>query len=231
MDVYQENSLNNTAVNKSRTRELVKTADGSFTLFIPEVQETYHSTHGAVQESMHVFIENGLKACDKEMIRVLEVGLGTGLNAMLTLQHATQKIDYCALEPYPLSKEILNELATSGSDKFEMKFHASNVGEWISIQENFSFVRMEIGLEEFSSEEKFDVIYYDAFGPRVEPGLWTLERIQQCFDLLNEGGVFVTYCAKGEVRRNLQAAGFVVERLAGPPGKREMLRGKKRVER
>jgi tRNA U34 5-methylaminomethyl-2-thiouridine-forming methyltransferase MnmC len=231
VDVYQENSLNNTAVNKSRTRELVKTADGSFTLFIPEVQETYHTTHGAVQESMHVFIENGLKACDKEMIRVLEVGLGTGLNAMLTLQHATQKIDYCALEPYPLSKEILNELVTSGSDQFEMKFHASNVGEWISIQENFSFVRMEIGLEEFSSEEKFDVIYYDAFGPRVEPGLWTLERLQQCFNLLNEGGVFVTYCAKGEVRRNLQAAGFVVERLAGPPGKREMLRGKKRLER
>ena len=227
MDVYQENSLNNTAVNKSRTRELVKTADGSFTLFIPEVQETYHSTHGAVQESMHVFIENGLKACDKEMIRVLEVGLGTGLNAMLTLQYATKKIDYCALEPYPLSKEILNELVTSGSDQFEMKFHASNVGEWISIQENFSFVRMEVGLEEFSSEEKFDVIYYDAFGPRVEPGLWTLERMQQCFNLLNEGGVFVTYCAKGEVRRNLQAAGFVVERLAGPPGKREMLRAKR----
>ena len=227
MDVYQENSLNNTAVNKSRTRELMQTADGSFTLFIPEVQETYHSTHGAVQESMHVFIENGLKACDKEMIRVLEVGLGTGLNAMLTLQHATKKIDYCALEPYPLSKEILNELVTSGSDQFEMKFHASNVGEWISIQENFSFVRMEVGLEEFSSEEKFDVIYYDAFGPRVEPGLWTLERLQQCFNLLNEGGVFVTYCAKGEVRRNLQAAGFVVERLAGPPGKREMLRAKR----
>ena len=227
MDVYQENSLNNTAVNKSRTRELMQTADGSFTLFIPEVQETYHSTHGAVQESMHVFIENGLKACDKEMIRVLEVGLGTGLNAMLTLQYATKKIDYCALEPYPLSKEILNELVTSGSDQFEMKFHASNVGEWISIQENFSFVRMEVGLEEFSSEEKFDVIYYDAFGPRVEPGLWTLERMQQCFNLLNEGGVFVTYCAKGEVRRNLQAAGFVVERLAGPPGKREMLRAKR----
>ncbi len=231
MEPYQENSLNNTAVNKSRTRELLQTADGSFTLFIPEVEETYHSTHGAVQESMHVFIENGMKACDKEMIRVLEVGLGTGLNAMLTLQHATKKIDYCALEPYPLSKEILNELVTSGSDQFEMKFHASNVGEWISIQENFSFVRMEIGLEEFSSEEKFDVIYYDAFGPRVEPGLWTLERMQQCFDLLNEGGVFVTYSAKGEVRRNLQAAGFIVERLAGPPGKREMLRGKKRVER
>ena len=231
MEPYQENSLNNTAVNKSRTRELLQTADGSFTLFIPEVEETYHSTHGAVQESMHVFIENGMKACDREVIRVLEVGLGTGLNAILTLQHATKKIDYCALEPYPLSKEILNELVTSGSDQFEMKFHASNVGEWISIQENFSFVRMEIGLEEFSSEEKFDVIYYDAFGPRVEPGLWTLERMQQCFDLLNEGGVFVTYCAKGEVRRNLQAAGFVVERLAGPPGKREMLRAKKRVER
>ena len=227
MDVYQENSLNNTAVNKSRTRELMQTADGSFTLFSPEVQETYHSTHGAVQESMHVFIENGLKACDKEMIRVLEVGLGTGLNAMLTLQYATKKIDYCALEPYPLSKEILNELVTSGSDQFEMKFHLSAPNEWISIHEQFSFVRMDGGLEEFSSEEKFDVIYYDAFGPRVEPGLWTLERLQQCFNLLNEGGVFVTYCAKGEVRRNLQAAGFVVERLAGPPGKREMLRAKR----
>ena len=227
MDVYQENSLNKTAVNKSRTRELLKTADGSFTLFIPEVEETYHSAHGAVQESMHVFIENGLKACDKEVIRILEVGLGTGLNAMLTLQHATKKIDYCALEPYPLSKEILNELSTSGSDQLEMKFHVSKPGEWISIHEQFSFAKMEVGLEEFSSEEKFDVIYYDAFGPRVEPGLWTLERMQQCFDLLNEGGIFVTYCAKGEVRRNLQAAGFVVERLAGPPGKREMLRAVK----
>jgi tRNA U34 5-methylaminomethyl-2-thiouridine-forming methyltransferase MnmC len=227
VNVYQENSLNNTAVNKSRTRELKQTADGSFTLFIPEVEETYHSTHGAVQESMHVFIENGLKACDKEVIRILEVGLGTGLNALLTLQHATKKIDYCALEPFPLSNEILNELAANRSDQFEMKFHSSNSGELISIQEDFSFVRMEVGLEEFRSEEKFDVIYYDAFGPRVEPGLWTLARMQQCFDLLNEGGVFVTYCAKGEVRRNLQAAGFVVERLAGPPGKREMLRGVK----
>jgi len=222
--MYQENSLNKTAVNKSRTRELLQTADGSFTLFIPEVEETYHSTHGAVQESMHVFIENGLKACDKEAIRVLEVGLGTGLNAMLTLQHATQKINYCALEPYPLSKEILEELSINKSDQLEMKFHLSAPNEWISIHEQFSFVRMEVGLEEFQSEEKFDIIYYDAFGPRVEPGLWTLERMQQCFNLLNEGGVFVTYCAKGEVRRNLQAAGFVVERLAGPPGKREMLR-------
>ena len=227
MNVYQENSLNNTAVNKSRTRELKQTADGSFTLFIPEVEETYHSTHGAVQESMHVFIENGLKACNKEEIRILEVGLGTGLNAALTLQHATKKIHYCALEPYPLSKEILNELAASRMGQFEMKFHDSNAEEVISLREDFSFVRMEVGLEEFQSEDKFDVIYYDAFGPRVEPGLWTPDRMQQCFDLLNEGGIFVTYCAKGEVRRNLQAAGFVVERLPGPPGKREMLRGVK----
>ncbi len=227
MNVYQENSLNNTAVNKSRTRELKQTADGSFTLFIPEVEETYHSTHGAVQESMHVFIENGLKACDKDLIRILEVGLGTGLNAALTLQHATKKIHYCALEPYPLSKEILNELAASRMGQFEMKFHDSRAEEVISLREDFSFIRMEVGLEEFQTEQKFDVIYYDAFGPRVEPGLWTPERMQQCFNLLNEGGAFVTYCAKGEVRRNLQAAGFVVERLPGPPGKREMLRGVK----
>ncbi len=225
--MYQENSLNKTAVNKSRTRELLQTADGSFTLFIPEVEETYHSTHGAVQESMHVFIENGLFVCEGKSLRILEVGLGTGLNASLTLQHATKKIEYCALEPYPLSKEILEELSTNKSDQLEMKFHLSAPNEWVSIHEQFSFSRMEVGLEEFQSEEKFDIIYYDAFGPRVEPGLWTLERMQQCFNLLNEGGIFVTYCAKGEVRRNLQAAGFVVERLAGPPGKREMLRGVK----
>ncbi len=227
MNLYHENSLNNTAVNNCKNRELVQTADGSFTLFIPEVEETYHSKHGAVQESMHVFIENGLKACNKEATRILEVGLGTGLNASLTLQHAKGMVSYCALEPYPLSKEILEELSANKSDQLEMKFHLSAPNEWISIHEQFSFARMEVGLEAFQSEEKFDLIYYDAFGPRVEPGLWTLERMQQCYDLLNEGGVFVTYCAKGEVRRNLQAAGFVVERLAGPPGKREMLRAKR----
>ena len=226
--MYQENSLNKTAVNKSRTRELLQTADGSFTLFIPEVEETYHSTHGAVQESMHVFIENGLFVCEGKSLRILEVGLGTGLNASLTLQHAKGNVSYCALEPYPLSKEILDELAVNKSDQLEMKFHLSAPNEWISIHEQFSFARMEVGLEEFQSEEKFDIIYYDAFGPRVEPGLWTLERMQQCFNLLNEGGIFVTYCAKGQVRRNLQAAGFVVERLPGPPGKREMLRGVKK---
>lgn len=227
MNLYHENSLNNTAVNNCKYRELVQTADGSFTLFIPEVEETYHSKHGAVQESMHVFIENGLRACNKEAIRILEVGLGTGLNASLTLQHAKGMVSYCALEPYPLSKEILDELSTNKSNQLEMKFHLSAPNEWISIHEQFSFARMEMGLEEFLSEDKFDLIYYDAFGPRVEPGLWTLERMQQCFNLLNEGGVFVTYCAKGEVRRNLQSAGFIVERLPGPPGKREMLRAKR----
>jgi tRNA U34 5-methylaminomethyl-2-thiouridine-forming methyltransferase MnmC len=229
MNLYQENSLNNTAVNNCKHRELVQTADGSFTLFIPEVEETYHSKHGAVQESMHVFIESGLFVCEGKSLRILEVGLGTGLNASLTLQHAKGNVSYCALEPYPLSKEILEELSANKSDQLEMKFHLSAPNEWISIHEQFSFARMEVGLEEFQSEEKFDIIYYDAFGPRVEPGLWTLERMQQCFELLNEGGVLVTYCAKGEVRRNLQAAGFVVERLPGPPGKREMLRGRKSV--
>jgi len=186
MNLYHENSLNNTAVNNCKNRELVQTADGSFTLFIPEVEETYHSKHGAVQESMHVFIENGLKACNKEVTRILEVGLGTGLNASLTLQHAKGMVSYCALEPYPLSKEILDELSTNKSNQLEMKFHLSTPNEWISIHEQFSFARMEVGLEEFQSEEKFDLIYYDAFGPRVEPGLWTLERMQQCYDLLNE---------------------------------------------
>lgn len=225
--MYQENSLNNTSVNKSRTRELIQTADGSFTLFIPEVEETYHSKHGAVQESMHVFIENGLFQFNKNEIRILEVGLGTGLNASLTFQHAKGGVHYVALEPYPLSKEVLLQLEDLSHSFFEMQFHESKSGEIVSISECFSFVRMEVGLEEFQWEEKFDLIYFDAFGPRVEPGLWTLERMQQCFNLLNEGGMLVTYCAKGEVRRNLQTAGFEVERLPGPPGKREMLRARK----
>jgi tRNA U34 5-methylaminomethyl-2-thiouridine-forming methyltransferase MnmC len=229
MNLYHENSLNNTAVNNCKHRELVQTADGSFTLFIPEVEETYHSKHGAVQESMHVFIENGLFQFNKNEIRILEVGMGTGLNASLTLHHAKGNVHYVALEPYPLSKEVLIRLEEQSNSFFEMKFHESKSGEIVSVSDCFSFVRMEVGLEEFQSEEKFDIIYYDAFGPRVEPGLWTLERMQQCFELLNEGGVLVTYCAKGEVRRNLQAAGFVVERLPGPPGKREMLRGRKSV--
>ena len=225
----QENSLNNSAVNKDRERRLLRTGDGSFTFWIPGVDETYHSRHGARQESMHVFIENGLWAVEGEEVSVLEVGMGTGLNVYLTERCRRGKVRYTALEPYPLEEEVVKELveAMDEGSEFMRALHGAEFGKEVELAEGFYMTKKKVGLE-LLLEGNYDVIYYDAFGPRVEPDLWTLVRMQQCNNLLNPGGLFVTYCAKGEVRRNLQSAGFVVERLAGPPGKREMLRARKR---
>jgi len=227
----EENSLNKSAVNKDRERQLLRTDDGSFTFLIPGVDETYHSRHGAKQESMHVFIANGLEACEKDVVSVLEVGMGTGLNVWLTAMHRKGEVHYIALEPFPLEEEAVNELVSSVEEgkEFLKELHALPFDREVEMMEGFFIEKKRIELENYRSELKSDLIYYDAFGPRVEPGLWTLARMNQCYELLNAGGMFVTYCAKGEVRRNLQAAGFMVERLAGPPGKREMLRGVKRL--
>lgn len=226
----EENSLNNSSVNKDRERILVQTGDGSFTFLVPGVDETYHSRHGAKQESLHVFIKNGLHAVEQEEVTVLEVGMGTGLNAYLTAGHKRGVVRYVALEPFPLEEEAVRALVNSVEEgkEFLDALHALSFEVEKEMESNFFVVKHRIGLEEYAGGKGIDIIYYDAFGPRVEPQLWTLERMQQCYELLNPGGIFVTYCAKGEVRRNLVAAGFVVERLAGPPGKREILRARKR---
>ena len=218
--------MNNSTVNKSRTRELVLTEDGSFTFFIPEAEETYHSIHGADQEGKFVFIEQGLRASNASPVRILEVGMGTGLNVVLTTKESSRWVDYVTLEPFPIEEAKINEWILSRVSDVEMaqRIHDMEWDATAQLTPQFQFRKVKVGVIEFKTTSPFDVIYFDAFGPKVEPELWTLEVMQKCFELLQPGGIWVSYCAKGEVRRNLQAAGFKVERLPGPPGKREMLR-------
>ncbi|MEI7504002.1 MAG: tRNA (5-methylaminomethyl-2-thiouridine)(34)-methyltransferase MnmD [Paludibacter sp.] len=215
--------------------ELRITEDGSHTLFVPEIDECYHSTHGAVQESRHIFIEAALKKCDKSEIRVLEIGFGTGLNAFLTLVEAERsgkQIHYTSLEKFPVSIEkalLLNypeEIDSEERVAFEL-MHTSPWNVEVQILANFSLKKIETDFTKHKFIEMFDVVYFDAFSPEKQPEMWTEQRFESLFAHCNGGAILTTYCAKGVVRRAMQAAGFVVERLAGPPGKREILRGLK----
>lgn len=218
--------------------ELILTGDGSHTFYIPEKQEHYHSVHGAIAESMHVFINAGLNYCaeNKELINILEVGLGTGLNCLLTLkecQELKKKINYHALEPYPLNKaDVLSLNYCEKLQKPELAalfelIHETEFEKVLKLSELFSLTKHRSELQNFIPENTFDVIYFDAFAPRVQPELWTISVFKSVYEMLNLNGILVTYCAKGEVKRNLKAAGFMVETLAGPPGKREMVRAVK----
>tara|TARA_B100001287_G_scaffold39130_1_gene28330 strand:+ start:37598 stop:38269 length:672 start_codon:yes stop_codon:yes gene_type:complete len=216
-----------------------KTGDGSSTIHNTKLDENYHSTYGALQEAVHVFIENGLKKTisnfkSSNRLDILEVGFGTGLNCFLSLKYALSKkqnINYTGIECYPLDFEILNQLNYALSNNEKIMFddlHLSKWGELINITPNFKLTKLNIKFQNFISENKFHVIYFDAFGPRVEKFLWHIDVFRQCFQLLYYGGSLVTYCAKGQVRRDLISSGFKVERLQGPPGKREMLRAVKK---
>lgn len=215
-------------------RELIQTADGSHSFSINEGSETYHSRHGAVQESMHVFIESGLRAlCHLEEVRVFELGFGTGLNALLSWREAEatrRKVAYTSVEAFPLSVEeaALLNYATEHERISFLRMHEQSDGRAV-ISDFFVLNRLTGRFPTHPTEtEAFDLIYYDAFGPNTQPDLWTADCLKRAYDLLAEGGALVTYCAKGQVRRDLQNAGFEVERLPGPPGKREMLRAWKR---
>lgn len=218
--------------------EIVITKDGSQTIQITG-GETYHSLNGAIQESQHVFIEMGFKVSDvHDHIHILEVGMGTGLNVLLTyLENNNEKfsIIYQALEPFPLNKEIYSQLSygnllkSDDTDLILNKIHESNFNDLIQLDGHFFFIKLQKQIEEFNSSLGFDLIYYDAFSPSAQPELWTLEIFNKLFSLMNKGGILTTYCAKGEVRRFMQEAGFTVERLDGAPGKREMLRAKKEL--
>jgi tRNA U34 5-methylaminomethyl-2-thiouridine-forming methyltransferase MnmC len=229
MKSEENKAMNTNLVNNSPERKLLQTADGSWTIHIPEVEETYHSRHGAMQESMHVFIQHGLHYLERMNVRILEVGLGTGLNVILTLENKKSLIEYHALEPYPIDQVLVYELISHSSSNAHLYqiIHDSQVAEGHSLSSEFIFKKHVTKFFDFEDHKGFDIIYYDAFGPRVEPSLWTAKAMQRCYEFLNPGGVWVSYCAKGEVRRNLVAAGFTVDRLPGPPGKREMLRAKK----
>lgn len=212
--------------------ELKLTEDGSHTLFVPGIDECYHSTHGAIQESRHIFLEAGLKQCIKQEIRVLEIGFGTGLNAFLTLLEAEgsgKHIHYTSLELYPVEVEKalqLNYPAEIAPDKkiFFDRLHTSPWNAETEITPNFTLKKIETDFTGYIFEGKLDVVYFDAFSPEKQPEMWSKELFEKIYLHCNPGAILTTYCAKGIVRRAMQEAGFTVERLPGPPGKREILR-------
>lgn len=222
-------------------REIFVTADGSKSIRVSDWNEHYHSKHGALQEAKHVFIQSGLeyylqKESKKAEIHILECGLGTHLNALLTAEFAQQhqqKVIYRGIEAYPISKEewrllnyeafFLDSLSSKLTrDLFEAEWHKLH-----PLSAYFSIEKQNIFFQEIRLENEIDLIYYDAFGPRVQPELWKKEIFKILFKALRNRGVFVTYSAKGSVRRALQTIGFKVEKIKGPPGKREMLRAVK----
>jgi len=215
--------------------ELQLTADGSHTLYISEMEEHYHSVNGAIQESLHVYIEAGLNQCKKETVNVLEFGFGTGLNAFLTIIEAEKrhlKINYTTIEKYPLPASITNQLNyTKGfPEKFQPyfdKIHACEWGSFIRISDNFQIKKVQAGFSDFQFEDNYDVIFYDAFAPDKQQEAWSQEIFNKIFQHTNPEGILTTYCAKGNIRRMMQTAGFLVERIPGPSGKREMLRATK----
>lgn len=215
------------------------TQDGSHTLFVPELNEHYHSTHGAVQESMHVYIDAGLRQCPKEEIHVLEIGFGTGLNAFLSYlesEKTGKEIHYTALELYPIAWEDVKKLnyasliQPNGKEDVFLKLHQIPWDKKERIGTHFSLQKFQrnAGLPSaFAFQEQFDIVFFDAFAPEKQPEMWNQAIFNTLFSICNSEAILTTYCAKGSVRRMLQSAGFTVERLPGPLGKREILRGRK----
>lgn len=221
--------------------EVKQTHDGSNTLFVPELNEHYHSIHGALQEALHVFIKYGLQPvlekAGAEPIRLLEIGFGTGLNAILTLQtFLTQNhsVFYDTLEKYPLREDLIKELHFENFilnpellDHFR-QLHKAAWNEPVSILPNFTLTKLEADLEtQTFPAATYDLIYFDAFAPEKQPHLWTATIFEKLASSLKTNGVLVSYCAKGSFKRALKAAGLTVEALPGPPGKREMTRATK----
>jgi len=220
-------------------RQVIKTADGSTTIHIPEWNEQYHSTHGAIQEAYHVFIKHGLHhlvAKKQNNIHVLEIGFGTGLNTFITFLEAGKlnlKIEYTGIEAYPVSQKeitLLNypsELGVASMFNIFNKFHTLSWEESHEIITSFKFKKQQKKFQDIDDFNKFHLIYFDAFGARVQPELWTKDMFTKMYKALKNDGMLVTYAAKGSVRRAMQEVGFIVEKLPGPPGKREMLRATK----
>ncbi len=217
---------------------LIKTKDGSHSLYLPEMDEHYHSIHGAITESQHVFITAGLKAKtqDQDQVRVLEVGFGTGLNACLTaieLIHSDCVVEYLGIEAFPLEKEIYFKLnyGEQLGTLFKQFFRTIHEGEWeqlLSVHPKFMLKKTANTIQEIQLDAYYDVIYFDAFAPEKQEEMWGEAVFQKLFDCLYEGGILVTYCVKGVIRRRLQSIGFKIEKLPGPVGgKREMLRARK----
>ena len=209
----------------------VITADGSLTLFHEQLGAHYHSVHGALQESMHIFIRNGFEQLQHlHEINVLEMGFGTGLNAWLTAKKKPdlQVINYTSLDTYKLQPEVISELKKSymGNDIFE-KIHSANWNEATPVTSRFTLTKKLISLTEYTPDTNFHLCYFDAFSPEIQPELWTSDIFDKIYRCMYPGGLLLTYCAKGEVKRALRSCGFTVQRLPGPPGKRHIIRAVK----
>ena len=221
-------------------RNTIITADGSSSVAIPSMNVTYHSVYGAIRESSHVFVEAGLnhfrsrnKGREKQPLAIFEMGFGTGLNALLTLiesEHSDQQIFYETIELYPLEAmqiASLNYCSQLNRNDLQRKFvqmHEAEWGEEVRITPQFILRKSKVDLLEFQPTRTFEVIYFDAFDPGVQPDLWSKEVFRKMFSILEPGGILVTYSSKGDVRRAMILAGFEIEKIPGPPGKREMIR-------
>ncbi len=218
-------------------REIIKTLDGSTTIHLKEWDECYHSKHGAIQEAKHVFIMNGLSLFKHKPVSIMEIGFGTGLNAFITFleTNSKQKIDYVGVEAYPVAaNEVLemNYVSELHALEFENIFEKMHKCEWdtkTEISADFWLTKRKQFFDAINDFEIFDLIYFDAFGYRVQPELWSTEIFQKMYNSLKPNGVLVTYAARGVVKRSMISVGFTVEKLAGPPGKREMFRATKSV--
>ncbi len=226
----------------SLKRTIIKTSDGSTTIHFPEINEQYHSKHGAINEARHVFIRHGLQyrwqlAEVSRPLDIVEIGFGTGLNAFITFLEALKEqraIQYTGVEAYPVtSQEVasLNYVAALEAEQHRAVFDTIHAVDWEVPQEmsaSFLLTKRQQLFQEITDKNCFDLVYFDAFGARVQPELWSETIFGAMYTALRKNGVLVTYAAKGSVRRAMQSVGFEVERLPGPPGKREMLRGVKR---
>ena len=220
----------------SMDNKLIITNDGSHSIFNTRINESYHSKHGAIVEAEHVFIRNGFSAVRKNKLNILEIGFGTGLNALLTYQKAIQRsieTNYHAIELYPVDRRYYMELNFANLIGLEqetlLRLHNANWEEKINISSYFTLTKNHTSLEGYNTDLKFDIIYFDAFSPEKQPELWGENIFRKMNALLKDDGFLVTYCAKGIVKRTMKSVGFQIIVLDGPPGKRQMTRANKSV--
>ena len=213
--------------------EVVMTKDGSKTLFLAQREVYYHSIHGAVSEAKHVYIEHGLRHMKKPSLTILEMGFGTALNALVTFVESSKanlKINYISVDKYPIDYELVKQLdypsflRVHDDESLFKRMHYSDWNQETAISANFNLFKFKSSIETVSIDQKIDLVYYDAFAPRANYKLWSVEIFKNLSRYLNDSAILVTYCANGQVKRNLKAAGFSLETLKGPPGKREMIR-------
>lgn len=217
-------------------RSFIDTADGSKSLYVHEMGETYHSKFGALQEANFVFIKNGLDLFKNQSVSILEIGFGTGLNAFATLCKAPElnlKINYTGVEAYPLTNEEINELnypEIANRLDLQTDFNRISHSEWeqkTQVNSYFSITKNNIFFKQVSADNLYDLIYFDAFGFQFQPELWSVDIFNKMYKALKKDGILVTYACRSIIKNNMKEAGFITEKLIGPPGKREMLRCKK----